>query len=98
VNYKPQLTADVAGLIYLDWQRRGSTYFDVQNRYSIAPTNTFNGRVGVEFDGYQLSLYGRNLTDERFPVLFQADAAGIGTHGQLLNMPRTYGVELKAKF
>lgn len=98
LNYKPQLTADVAGLVYLDWQRRGSTYFDVQNRYSIAPTNTFNGRIGVEFDGYQISLYGRNLTDERFPVLFQADAAGVGTHGQLLNMPRTYGVEVKAKF
>jgi hypothetical protein len=38
----------------------------------------------------------RNITDERFPVLFQANAAGQGTHGQLLNMPRMFGVEVKA--
>jgi len=29
-------------------------------------------------------------------VLFQANAAGPGVHGQLLNMPRTFGVAVQA--
>jgi iron complex outermembrane receptor protein len=98
VQYSPKLTDHVAGLLYFDWERRGPMYFDVQNQYNIGPTDTLNGRIGASFDNYQVSFYMRNITDERYPVLFQANAAGQGTHGQLLNMPRQFGVELKASF
>jgi iron complex outermembrane receptor protein len=98
VQYTPRITGDYSGLVYFDWERRGTINFDVQNQYNIGPKDTFNGRLGVTRDGYQVSFYMRNITDERFPVLFQANAAGPGVHGQLLNMPRTYGVELKASF
>ena len=46
----------------------------------------------------QASFYMRNITDKRFPVLFQANAAGPGVHGELLNMPRQFGLDLKASF
>ena len=84
--------------MYFDWERRGTINFDVQNQYHVGPSDTFNGRVGVTRGNYQASLYMRNITDKRFPVLFQANAAGPGVHGQLLNMPRQFGLELKASF
>lgn len=96
VQYSPKLTDQVSGLFYFDWERRGSIDFDVQNQYNVGPSDTFNGRLGVSVDKYQLSFYMRNITAERFPVLFQANAAGPGVHGQLLNMPRTFGVEVQA--
>jgi iron complex outermembrane receptor protein len=98
VQYTPQLTENYAGLVYLDWERRGTINFDVQNQYNVGPKDTFNGRLGVTRGNYQVSAYIRNITDERFPVLFQANAAGPGVHGQLLNMPRQFGLELKASF
>lgn len=98
VQYTPQLTENYAGLVYFDWERRGTINFDVQNQYNVGPKDTFNGRLGVTRGNYQASLYVRNITDERFPVLFQANAAGPGVHGQLLNMPRQFGLELKASF
>jgi outer membrane receptor protein involved in Fe transport len=99
VQWTPPLGNEVSGLFYLDWERRGAIRFDVQNLHGDVAHETLNARVGVKYaDKYQLSGYVRNLTDERFPVLFQADAAGVGVHGQLLNMPRTYGVEVKAMF
>ncbi len=96
LTYQPRLTDQVTGLLYFDWERRGPMYFDVQNQYNIKPTDTLDGRVGASFGRYQLSFYMRNITDERYPVLFQANAAGPGVHGQLLNMPRQYGLEVKA--
>jgi iron complex outermembrane receptor protein len=98
IQYTPRITGDYSGLVYFDWERRGTINFDVQNQYNVGPKDTFNGRLGVTRGDYQLSLYMRNITDERFPVLFQANAAGAGTHGELLNMPRQFGVELKASF
>ncbi len=92
----PRLTGDITGLAYLDWERRGPTYFDVQNDYGVGPSDTFNGRLGVSFSRYQISAYMRNITDVRYPVLFQANAAGPGVAGQLLNMPRQFGLEVKA--
>jgi outer membrane receptor protein involved in Fe transport len=96
MTYQPRLTEVVTGLLYFDWERRGPMYFDVQNQYNIKPTDTLDGRIGASFGKFQASLYMRNITDERYPVLFQANAAGPGVHGQLLNMPRTFGLELKA--
>jgi len=96
VQYTPRITGDVTGLAYLDWERRGPTYFDVQNQYGVGPSDTFNGRLGVSFSRYQVSAYMRNITDVRYPVLFQANAAGPGVAGQLLNMPRQFGLEVKA--
>jgi iron complex outermembrane recepter protein len=96
VQYTPRITGDVTGLAYLDWERRGPTYFDVQNDYGVGPSDTLNGRLGVSFSRYQISAYMRNITDVRFPVLFQANAAGPGVAGQLLNMPRQFGLEFKA--
>jgi iron complex outermembrane recepter protein len=96
VQYTPKITAGVTGLAYLDWERRGTMYFDVQNDYKVGPSDTFNGRLGVSFSRYQISAYMRNITDVRYPVLFQANAAGPGVAGQLLNMPRQFGLEFKA--
>ena len=70
----------------------------MQNQYHVGPSNTFNARLGVTRGPFQVSLYMRNITDERFPVLFQANAAGPGVHGELLNMPRQFGAEVKASF
>jgi iron complex outermembrane receptor protein len=97
-TYTPKLTEDVGAIFYGDWERRGKIYWDAQNQYKTAPASTFDAKAGLTYKNYELSFFMRNISNKRFPVLFQANAAGQGVHGQLLNMPRTYGVELRAKF
>jgi iron complex outermembrane receptor protein len=98
ITFSPPINEKLGSLFYVDWEHRGKTYWDVQNQYDSEPSNTFNGRVGLTYGKYQLTAYMLNISDERYPVLFQANAAGPGVAGELLNMPRTYGVELRGRF
>ncbi|WP_198351316.1 TonB-dependent receptor [Flavisphingomonas formosensis] len=98
VSYTPKISEKTGLIFYADWDHRGKIYWDAQNDYKTGSADTFNGRIGLSYNSLELSFYMRNITDKRFPVLFQANAAGSGVHGQLLNMPRTYGIEVKASF
>ncbi len=58
-----------------------------------------NGRVTVEMDnGLDLSLFGRNLTDEREPVVGLDITTTTGWSGSQWSRPREYGLEAVYRF
>lgn len=98
-----------AGFLTLrgDVARRGTAYFKPSNdpRYASSPTTLVNGRISWEPSGgqWEVALYGRNLTDERYATYktFGTDATGVSNPDLPLTVygePRQYGVELRHFF
>ncbi|MEX1147513.1 MAG: TonB-dependent receptor, partial [Sphingomonadales bacterium] len=78
---------------------RSSTYLDVMNNpdFTQSKRTLVNGRVGIEdADGqWSVAFWGRNIFNTEREVLsfdFQ------GTQYAFLNAPRTYGIELSARY
>lgn len=55
----------------------------------------WNQLAGSAFD---VSLYGKNLTDEEYALELQDNRAAFGFKGVLYNEPRTYGLEVRYSF
>lgn len=99
----------VAGLgdIYAngEWNRKSSYFLDFfntrpggfQDAYSV-----INARLGVALhNGFDVSVWGRNLTDSDYKVDFIGDLPVPifgGSQFHLLGAPRTYGLDLKFSF
>ncbi len=66
---------------------------------SLQPSYTLiNGRVGFRFaEKYELSLWGRNLSDEDYRVDFVTIGA-VPSKQHVLGAPRTYGAEFRVSF
>lgn len=80
-----------------DWQRRGKTYFHEGGTFVGVPVrdpiNFVSGRIALEnVNGWSLSVWGKNLLDEKYYE--EVVAPDYNYQGR----PRTYGVELSAKF
>ena len=75
----------------------GKYYFTADNRATQYEVFLLNGRVRWETDNERLSvsLWGKNLTDERYFAGFN-----ISNYGDLIQFtaPRTYGVTVGTKF
>ncbi|OHD06271.1 TonB-dependent receptor [Sphingopyxis sp. RIFCSPHIGHO2_12_FULL_65_19] len=66
---------------------------------SSKPYWLFNARVSLagEKDGWEVALWGRNLTRERY-VVSGVNLASLGIVNRIYNAPRTYGVELSFRY
>lgn len=87
----------------VDWQHRGSVYWDLANTVQTPAKDFFNARIALEWAGrgdrsWQLALVGRNLTDERTPAAVGANALGAGRSLRSGNEPRQVGAELQMRF
>jgi iron complex outermembrane recepter protein len=99
-EYSRPIAAQTAYL-RLDWSHLGSvpagfTYRDVRPAY-----NSLDAAVGVRTDHFDLSLYGRNLTNSNGILSIQEDTtASFGSvfRSQISTPPRTIGVDLKMRF
>lgn len=60
--------------------------------------NTVNASAGVEIEGYEISIWGRNITDDEFYQSGFPTVAQTGSWNVYPNQPKTYGVTLKANF
>jgi iron complex outermembrane receptor protein len=61
--------------------------------------STFNASVGIGFgNGLELTLWGRNLTDDQYLITAFPGVAQPGTYSGYPNQPRTYGMTLRARF
>jgi hypothetical protein len=67
----------------------------------VRPAYTLIGtRLGIEWDSYSLTLFGKNLTNEHANFADYRDIAA-ETPGQPLvvtNQPRTFGIEFRDDF
>ena len=61
--------------------------------------NEFNAAAGVNFrNGLELSVYGRNLTNDRYLTAAFNGVAQPGSVFGFVNQPRTYGASARFKF
>jgi outer membrane receptor protein involved in Fe transport len=98
-DYRHPLTAKVMGFVHLDYQHAGPAQITLRDFggqiIRIPEKNHLNARVGVQFDRYELSIYGSNLTDDRAPVIIGPDGVILENVEQ---QPLTVGVNAKAHF
>lgn len=94
-----------AGVIYshasglfasFDATRLGTKYLDSENEIKQAPYTMLNAKVGYKAEDWSLSLYGRNLGDERYIV--RAFEAMPGMRPGYMGAPMNFGVEVSAYF
>ncbi len=97
-QYDFALSDTMDAFIRGDWQYEDEVQV-VDNIVGVnRDTSFFNGSVGVSFDGFDVRVWGRNLTNHEtftsaFPGVVQA-----GTVNAYPNQPRTYGVSLRKNF
>jgi iron complex outermembrane recepter protein len=62
-------------------------------------TENLSGSIGLAFEnGFQLSVWGRNLTNDAYITTLFPGVAQPGTLSGYRNQPRTYGVTARYKF
>jgi len=81
-----------------EYERRGPIYYDFAEEFKFPATTFLNAYVALEWDRTSVSLFVRNLTDERMPTFFGVDSGGPGTHQFFQNLPRRFGVQFAASF
>jgi iron complex outermembrane receptor protein len=93
LEYRRPIHDRINGLLQGGWERRGRISYDVSDEFMFKPVNYFNSRIGIQGDSWQLSVYGRNLTNRRAPEFF-SPLAFLTASGRLENQPRNFGVDL----
>lgn len=81
-----------------DYQRLGPIYYDLQNTYRYSGTDLVNARITLTRGNYEISGFGRNILDSRFPANFLADGIADGVSIRRRMTPATYGGEFRLRF
>ena len=76
----------------MEWRSMGKQYFDLPNTISQSPYHILNARAGVSARNFEVMLWGRNLSDEKY--IEYAYSFG-GAH---LGNPFNYGVTVSGRF
>ncbi len=92
------LTARLNGLLRVGYDGRGRVYWDQTNELSQAPVETLSARLGIESDCCSVSVLGKNLTNRRFAEYVGPNNFAPGVNSRIPNVPRTYGVEVTARY
>ncbi|WP_067734326.1 TonB-dependent receptor [Novosphingobium naphthalenivorans] len=81
---------------------RSKIYFELPNKEAISqdPVTLVNLRGGVSFanDRFEVAGYARNLTDKRYLLDAGNTGGGFGYPTFIPAEPRTYGIELTARY
>src|SRR5690606_9490352 len=93
-QYRVPLTSLFSGLVRLDYEHRGSQYWDPENSSDRSALDLLNLRFGIEEADGRWSVMGtvRNLTDEEYNSEWVL--GGFGHAG----LPRTWHVEFRYNF
>lgn len=95
-NYERKLGSNTTAFIGLDYIFQSEMFFDPENTVKQESYGLLNGRIGAGYQGFEVSLWGKNITDE---VYFSygygvGGAASFGSYG----LPRTYGFTTTYRF
>jgi iron complex outermembrane receptor protein len=101
VEYTAPVIANYQGYLNLNWNHLGAvptgfTYHDTRPAYS-----SLDASVGARTEHYDISLYGRNLTNTNGILSIQeGTAASFGNvfRTQISTPPRTIGIDIKLHF
>lgn len=101
VQYEWPITAGLDGISRLDLETKGREYWEPDNKYSQAPYSLVNLKLGVKGDNWEARLYGNNIFNKRYVVIYEdnlfVQAPG-GFNFAFLSRKPTYGVDLLYKF
>ncbi len=93
-----QYTYNIGGIQNLqliarvEWRSLGKQYFDLKNTISQDAYNIFNTRFGVSAKNFEVMLWGRNLSNQKY-IEYAYSFGGIH-----LGNPYNYGVTLSGRF
>jgi iron complex outermembrane receptor protein len=96
-EYTKTLTDTQSFVIRLDWNHRGSVYWDLANELKTPAKNFLNARIALTTGRWTLAAVGRNITNERTPAAVGANAFGAGLTLRSANEPRQVGAEFEFK-
>jgi iron complex outermembrane receptor protein len=82
----------VNGVLRLDYQMIGTTWWDPSNITSRDPVNLLDLRAGLEGERWSVTAWSKNLTDKRYNEEFSP------TSFLWRALPRRYGVDFTVKF
>jgi iron complex outermembrane receptor protein len=77
------------GFIRGEWKSIGTTWYDLNNTIGQSPYNLFNGSLGVSTSNVEVTLWARNMGDEKY-ISYGYDFGAVH-----LGDPRTYGITLR---
>jgi outer membrane receptor protein involved in Fe transport len=82
-------------LLHADWKAQGPIYWDDANDYRQDFYGILSASVGARWRRYGVTLWGRNLTDERAQVFH---CVSMQRHFVQMSRPVECGVKLTAEF
>ena len=91
-QYRQPLSDRLNGIIRLDYQEIGRTYWDPYNVTSRDPVNLVDLRTSLEADNWSITAWSKNLTNTIYNAEFS-------TGGFLWRaLPRRYGIDVEYHF
>ena len=92
IQYHQPLGDQLSGVLRLDYQFIGRTWWDPYDLTSRDPVSLLNLRAGLNADRWSVTAWAKNLTDKIYNAEFS-------TGGFLWRAPpRRYGVDFTFKF
>lgn len=95
-DYRQAVAAGADLLFHVGARRQGRVFYDLANLVEAKPKTFLDARLGLDRNGWSLTAFVQNLTNERFLSNFTPTASGIAYVQP--NQPRSYGAELSIKF
>ncbi len=91
-QYTHDLTADLSGMIRVDYRRTGKTWWDVPNSTVRKPVDLVDARIGINGGSWGLTAFAQNLFDKKYNAEFSPGGFVFKAR------PRVYGLEASYKF
>ena len=98
VQYRPRITDKINGLVRLDYNRIGPTYFweaDTDPHQGVvtrSPVDLVDLRAGLEGSNWSLTFWAKNLTDTRYNTEYSPGGFVFKAE------PRRWGVDISRRF
>jgi len=93
VQYERPLTDKLTGLARVDYERKGSQYWDTDNSTAREPINLVNLRVALETkSGWTVGAWAKNLFDVKYNEEYVEGGFAF------IAEPRTFGIDAQYKF
>lgn len=96
-QYEIALANTLALTPRVEFERRGPIYYDQFGDFRFPATDFINASLTLEREHWAIVGFVRNLTDERIPTFFGPNSGGPGIHQMFQNLPRRFGIELRAR-
>jgi iron complex outermembrane receptor protein len=100
---RQELAVGTAGRVSIqgDWSFRSRVFNDVQNTPALAQgdLHLYGARIGYvpASESWELAVFGRNLSDERF-IVNGVSGGAFGVSEAVIGAPREYGASFRLRF